>query len=98
MKRRTLIRSEAQDDIRETVQWYDRKENGLGERFMKELGRTLRLASKLPLRFPVVGDDVRRALLGRFPYSVYFKTEEQRLIIIAVLHQHRRPDIWRVRK
>ena len=41
--------------------------------------------------------EVRRALLHKFPYSIYFVNEPEAIAIIAVLHQHRRPDMWKSR-
>jgi plasmid stabilization system protein ParE len=47
--------------------------------------------------FPVIEEDVRRALLHKFPYSIYFVNEPDAVAIIAVLHQHRRPGSWKSR-
>jgi hypothetical protein len=35
--------------------------------------------------------------MRRFPYAVYFVTTEEAPVIIAVLHQHRRPEAWKQR-
>lgn len=50
-----------------------------------------------PRQFPEIGDGARRALMRRFPYAVYFVTTEEAPVIIAVLHQHRRPEAWKQR-
>ena len=47
--------------------------------------------------FPIVEEDMRRALLHKFPYSIYFVNESEAIAIIAVLHQHRRSDTWKSR-
>ena len=36
-------------------------------------------------------------LLNRFPYSVVYRTDDQRIVIVAVAHAHRRPAYWRGR-
>jgi hypothetical protein len=38
---------------------------------------------------------VRRALLHRFPYSVYYLTEQEIVAVVAVVHQRRYPDTWK---
>src|SRR5882724_10925851 len=98
MKRRTFVRPEAQVDIREAGRWYESREAGLGIRFVAEVRASLQHITNNPLRFPIIGEDVRRALLDRFPYSVYFINEPERVAIIALLHQHRRPDVWQARR
>ncbi len=98
MKRRTFVRPEAQTDIREAAQWYEDREAGLGLRFIREIRASLEHISQSPLRFPIVEEEVRRALLHKFPYSIYFASESEAIAIIAVLHQHRRPGAWKSRR
>lgn len=98
MKRRTFVRPEAQADIRKAARWYETREDGLGLRFVGEVRESLRRIADSPLRFPIVDKDVRRALLHKFPYSIYFVTEPEAAAIIAVLHQHRRPAAWKSRR
>jgi len=44
-----------------------------------------------------MGDDIRRALVHRFPYGVLYVLERDRLLIIAVMHLHRQPGYWQNR-
>ncbi len=49
----------------------------------------------MPLQFPNVGENIRRALLRRFPYAIYFVVrDESRVAVIAILHQRRNPRVW----
>lgn len=98
MKRRTFVRPEAQTDIREAARWYEDREAGLGLRFLREIRTSLQHINNNPLMFPIIEDDARRALLHKFPYSIYFVNEPEAIAIIAVLHQHRRPDAWKFRR
>jgi toxin ParE1/3/4 len=59
---------------------------------MVEIRQSLESISKTPLRFPIIENGVRRLLLRRFPYAVYFLWENDTVIVIAVLHQ---PEILR---
>ncbi|HEY2975978.1 MAG TPA: type II toxin-antitoxin system RelE/ParE family toxin [Pyrinomonadaceae bacterium] len=98
MRRRTFVRPEAQTDIREATRWYEDREAGLGVRFLREVRTSLERVAENPLMFPVIEEDVRRALLHKFPYSIYFVHEPEASAIIAVLHQHRRPGTWKSRQ
>jgi plasmid stabilization system protein ParE len=97
MTRRTFVRPEAQIEISEAIGWYENQETGLGRRFLREIRTSLELIAKTPFRFPTVGRGVRRSLVKRFPYSAYFVTENETVIVIAVLHLHRYPGIWKDR-
>jgi plasmid stabilization system protein ParE len=43
------------------------------------------------LQFPEISAAVRRALLHRFPYAIYFRVTEESVVILAVLHLRRDP-------
>lgn len=96
MSPRLLLRPEARLDIEEAAFWYEDQRVGLGDRLTAELGDLLIRIEKSPLQFPLVDHGVRRGLLHRFPYAVYFVLEEA-VIVLAVLHQRRNPEVWKQR-
>jgi len=81
----------------EATAWYDTKRVGLAIEFIAEIERCVALASKHPLQFAVVRGDVRRVVANRFPYSVYFREETHRIVVLAVFHASRAPSIWQAR-
>jgi plasmid stabilization system protein ParE len=95
--RKLVTRLQAQLDVEEATSWYENRRPGLGLRFLEELEYVLKRVTAAPLQFPAIHPGVRRALLNRFPYSVYFLAGDEEVEIIAVLHQHRHPDTWRSR-
>lgn len=97
MTRRLVVRPEAQLDVEEAAFWYDSQQVGLGDRFLEELDELLARVAENPRQFPEIDLGVRRGLLHRFPYAVYFLAEEDLSIVITVLHQNRNPDAWKLR-
>ena len=81
----------------EASAWYEGKRLGLGLEFIAEIDRCVSLASKNPLQFVVVCEDIRRVVANRFPYSVYFRAEPHRVVVLAVFHGSRDPAIWLAR-
>ena len=77
--------------------WYETKRVGLAIEFMAEIDRCVSLASEHPLQFAVVREDIRRVVANRFPYSVYFREEKNRIVVLAVFHGSRVPAIWQSR-
>jgi hypothetical protein len=43
------------------------------------------------------GRALRKALLKRFPYAVYFELRDEECVVWAVAHGRRRPGYWRGR-
>lgn len=62
------------------------KASGLGRRFRQAIDVLVERMSANPRRFPVVFKNVHRALLRRFPYSLFFVTEDETLLVIACFH------------
>jgi toxin ParE1/3/4 len=93
-----IIRPAAETDIREASEWYEERELGLGGRFLDELRGTFTRIARMPLQFPSIGKGLRRALLKRFPYAIYFvPRDDSTCAVLAVLHQRRNPNIWKKR-
>jgi toxin ParE1/3/4 len=95
--RRLTILPPAELDISDATAWYEGRRAGLGEEFLEELDSALRRVIKSPFQFPKIKNNIRRALLRRFPYSVYFGVTRETLELVAVLHQHRDPRYWEKR-
>ena len=96
MRKLTLL-LQAQLDVHNAASWYENQRLGLGTRFIDELDYVANRIRISPFQFPEIHPAVRRGLLSRFPYSVYFSVNEESIEVIAVLHQHRDPDTWRDR-
>jgi plasmid stabilization system protein ParE len=91
------FRSEAASEVLLAREWYDSQSPGLGKEFVQALERVIDLISDLPEAFPEIGVGVRRALLGRFPYAVYYRLDSDLIEVIACLHTRRSPSRWRSR-
>ena len=97
MSFRLLFRREATLDIEEMVFWYEDQRPGLGARVTAELNRLLDRIAATPFQFPEVEQGVRRGLVPRFPYTVYFLPEAEAIVVLAIVHQRRDPDLWKKR-
>jgi len=92
-----VVRHRAEADVETARAWYAREGDRLGIDFVQEVTRTVERISALPDQFPEVAQGVRRALLHRFPYATYFVRRADVAIVVAVIHQHRKPKTWKTR-
>lgn len=91
---RLTFHVEADAEVTEAARYYELQVEDLGVSFLEELDAALDRIIAHPKASPLVGRDVRRAVLRRFPYSVFYAIESDRIWIIAVAHQKRRPNYW----
>lgn len=93
MIRKVIIRSEAKRDLREAKSWYQNISPELKRDFVRRIDDALTLAKDRPLAFQIVHRTFRRVLVHRFPYAVFYHVGDDRIIIVAVLHQARDPEL-----
>jgi plasmid stabilization system protein ParE len=78
--------------------YYNQQVPGLGDDFVDEIEAGVRKILATPFTWRVVEDDVRRFLVSRFPYGIYYTIENDVVIIWAIKHLHRDPDYWQQRR
>lgn len=74
MTYRLELLPEAFADVAEAFSWYEARRPGLGTEFEGELDRAPRFVVAMPTACPVVHRSLRRALVRRFPFAVYYTT------------------------
>jgi toxin ParE1/3/4 len=85
-------------DVAATYQWYEGEQPGLGRDFLDQLRATYDQIAAGPFQYQDLRAGVRRALLQRFPYAVYFAVEGDLAVVLAVLHVSRDPSEWQRRR
>jgi plasmid stabilization system protein ParE len=87
----------ARGELIEAQDWYEREATGLGRHFRQAIDSLIERMSDNPRQFPAVFKNLRRALLRRFPYSLFFVVEDDAVIVIACFHASRDPSHWQKR-
>ena len=88
---------DAGSDVADAAAWYENQRKGLGAEFLDEILSTCEVISENPKLFPVVHRNTRRAVIKKFPFGIYYRTEDDFVSIIAVMHGSRDPKSWKNR-
>jgi toxin ParE1/3/4 len=86
---------EAERELIEAAIYYEQKIPGLGVRFEAEIRNATNLLLEHPKVGPLVDANLRKLVLNRFPFSLYYSFIPDILRIEAIAHQSRRPGYWR---
>ena len=89
MKYRVRFRSLARADVRRELRRYGHEAPHMVASFSEELDAVVASLEENPQIYQSVYRESRRALMARFPYSIYFLVEENLVIVFAVVHQSR---------
>lgn len=89
-----VFRKRVGKDLAGGYRWYEEQRAGLGEEFLAAVDASFDAIEEFPESFSSVRGIVRRAIVHRFPYAVFYHVEPKRVVILAVLHTARDPRLW----
>ncbi|WP_084184772.1 type II toxin-antitoxin system RelE/ParE family toxin [Desulfonatronum thiodismutans] len=84
----------AEQEMLDAAAYYEDRVDGLGRDFLDSIALAIKDIGDFPERWPVVRREVRRSLVSRFPYSLFYRVDPDEVIVLAVAHQRRRPAYW----
>ena len=88
---------DAEVEFIEAAVFYERQVSRLGGRFETEIRRATDLLLNQPDIGVPVDPDLRKFILTRFPFTLFYSVAADVLRIEAVAHQSRRPGYWQAR-
>ena len=92
-----VLRDEAKKEFDEAFDWYNARRTGLGVEFVAEVQRVFDRIAVFPKMHGVVFSDIRKGVVRRFPYCVFYRPHPDRIEVIAVFHSSRDPSVWQAR-
>ena len=81
-------------EMNDAIAYYELQFSGLGTAFKEEIQKAINRIIKYPKAWPIVDKDIRKYILHKYPYNVLYSLEKDHLYIIAIAHQHRKPNYW----
>jgi hypothetical protein len=87
--------AKARGELFRIASQYDRKQLGLGDRFLDEVAITLRFIANYPEARQDLAGGVRLWPVNRFPYGILYVVEPETTLVLAVGHLRRGPRYWR---
>lgn len=80
-------------ELRQIIDFYEDRSPALGIQFLDEFEKQILSIASMPTRWVIVEADIRRSLMKRFPYVIYFRVLNEDLLRVTVVkHQRRHPN------
>ena len=89
-----FVHHETQLEVQETFHHYQDLNEGLGFEFIRSMDATLQFIKRNPFSYQKIYGEIRRVLLRKFPYALFYLVEENQIVILACLHQKRSEIDW----
>jgi len=84
-------------ELAEAAAWYEERVEGLGERLFEAFQETLLFIRQNPQLGSPHRRGTRKRRMDRFPYSVIYREEPDRVFVVAIAHGARKPGYWESR-
>ncbi|MGB5287191.1 MAG: type II toxin-antitoxin system RelE/ParE family toxin [Ignavibacteriaceae bacterium] len=84
----------AHNEYREAIDFYNLQSNGLGSKFAAEIDSTISIIKNYPESYSEYTKHTRKAVVNVFPYNVIYTIHKNLISVIAIAHQHRKPNYW----
>ena len=94
---KAIFHPEAHEEMIESARFYEGRSEGFGSDFLTAVEATTRRIEQFPEAGPIDRANIRKRLVSGFPFTVLYEIQPDRILIAAVMHQHRRPGYWRKR-
>jgi plasmid stabilization system protein ParE len=89
-----VFRRRARSDLAAAFDWYEEQRSNLGEEFLSAVQSTSESIGVYPEMFASVRGEVRRAIISKFPFAMFYFVEPKRVVVLRVLHTARDPNLW----
>lgn len=98
MKFEVQLSEEAEEDVFESFNWYEKKQSGLGDEFLSEIQNSFQLIGKNPESYRIrYRQKVRAFVVDRFPFLILYIIKEKMVDVVSVFHTSRNPKTWKKR-
>ena len=97
MKHLLYLREEAEQDLEEARQWYEKRSAGLGAEFIDIVRLQIQKIVDFPESFNLCHASVRGVTMPRFPYVIYYQVLPDMVEVLAVVHARRSAKSWKQR-
>src|ERR1700750_2514070 len=94
MTRPVIVRPEAAREVQEAFDWYEGRSEGLGLEFLRAADACLAGVQRNPSAFPKVHKEVRRVLMRKFPYALFYLIEDESIVGGSCFYASRDPIDW----
>jgi plasmid stabilization system protein ParE len=82
---------QARTDLNIAFEWYEQQRRGLGFEFLDCVEAVIETIQSMPKLYAHHHDHFRRALIRRFPFSIFYTIEKQELVVHAIFDNRQDP-------
>lgn len=91
MAYKLILKTGAELDINEALEWYEEQKIGLASELYVEIDNAIKRIEEKPELFQIRYRNVRIVFTERFPYGVHYTIEKDKVFVHAVMKTTKKP-------
>ncbi len=91
------LSEEAENDLSKSFEYYFKDSPKVADTFFNEINISIEKIKQNPFSFSKVYNNIRKYVIKKFPFVIYYKVENYTIRVIAIFHTSRNPEIWNER-
>jgi toxin ParE1/3/4 len=91
------LHEDADEEFKAAIMFYESRRSGLGDIFLQRVSDGFEFIRANPLSGVILFDDLHQHLIQQFPYSIVYRLDNDRILVLAVAHWSRSPSYWKQR-
>ena len=91
MTYKLILKSRANIDLAEAIEYYQGKRKGLGLKFLKCAQKFFDRIIKNPLQYSLKSNQFREAYIQKFPYVIIYAIIDNEVVVFSVFNTHQNP-------
>ena len=91
------LSDDAEIDLKSSFEYYFYEDSQVADSFFKQINISFEKIKQDPEMFPIVYGSIRKYVLKKFPFVIYYRIDNVIVQIIAIFHTSRNPQIWNER-
>lgn len=88
------LSAEAEVDFDNSYEFYFEESPIVADAFFNQINLGFENIKQNPKSFPIAYKDVRKFVIKKFPFVIYYRITETLIQVIAIFHTSRNPKIW----
>ena len=91
------LSDEAEVDFDKSYEFYYEDSSKVAETFFNQINLCFENIKQNPKSFPIAHKDLRKYVVKKFPFVIYYRILDTEIQVIAIFHTSRNPEIWNER-
>lgn len=93
------LSDDAEDDFNKSYEYYHYHEDNpkVADALYISINHCFEIIKQNPNTFPIAYKNVRKYVIKKFPFVVYYRIVDEVIQVIAIFHTSRNPETWNER-